>query len=98
MWSGLGDSKFLAVVDPIFGVTFGRLMLAVGMAEIVIALVGFFGKWQAFTFGTIQALRVSRQIGYLIQTQTTNHRLKMQFAQKFCSRIYGKGFERLTIL
>ncbi len=44
VWSGLGDSKFLAVVDPIIGIKFGPLMLAVGVAEIVIALVCFFSK------------------------------------------------------
>jgi len=46
IWSGLGDSKFLAVVDPIFAVKFGPLMLALGLVEIVIALVCFFGKRQ----------------------------------------------------
>ena len=42
MWSGFGNSKLLAVADPIFGLHFGNLMLAVGMAEIAIALVCFF--------------------------------------------------------
>jgi len=38
----LGNSKFLAVIDPIIGIKFGFLMLVVGVAEIVIALVCFF--------------------------------------------------------
>lgn len=42
VWSGLGNSKLLAVVDPIIGIKFGHLMLVVGVAEIVIALVCFF--------------------------------------------------------
>jgi Methylamine utilisation protein MauE len=46
MWSGLGNSKFLAVVDPIIGIKFGHLILAVGLVEIVIALVCFIGKRQ----------------------------------------------------
>jgi hypothetical protein len=46
VWSGLGSSKFLAVVDPIIGIKFGQLMSLVGLVEIVIALVCFFSKRQ----------------------------------------------------
>src|SRR5689334_2593280 len=46
IWGGLGDSKLLAVVDPIVGIRFGHLMLAVGLAEIVIAVVCFLSKRQ----------------------------------------------------
>jgi hypothetical protein len=46
VWSALGSSKYLAVIDPIFGVSFGQLFLVVGTAEIVIALVCFFSKRQ----------------------------------------------------
>ncbi len=46
VWSGLGDSKLLAVIDPIIGIKFGQLMLVVGAAEIVIALVCFFSRRQ----------------------------------------------------
>jgi hypothetical protein len=46
VWSALGSSKYLAVIDPIFGVQFGQLFLVVGTAEIVIALVCFFSKRQ----------------------------------------------------
>lgn len=53
VWSGLGNSKFLAVVDPIFGITFGKLVLAVGAAEIVIALVCFFSKRQTLALGLV---------------------------------------------
>jgi hypothetical protein len=53
LWSGLGDSKFLAVVDPIIGIKFGQLMLAVGLAEIVIALVCFFSKRQTLALGLV---------------------------------------------
>lgn len=53
IWSGLGDSKFLAVADPIIGITFGKLMLAVGAVEIVIALVCFFGKRQTLALGLV---------------------------------------------
>jgi hypothetical protein len=37
------------VIDPIFGVQFGQLFLVVGPAEIVIALVCFFGKRQTLS-------------------------------------------------
>ncbi len=52
-WSGLGNSKFLAVVDPIIGIKFGHLMLAVGAAEIAIALVCFFSKRQTLALGLV---------------------------------------------
>ena len=53
VWSGLGSSKFLAVVDPIIGIKFGFLMLAVGVAEIVIAAVCFFSKRQTLALGLV---------------------------------------------
>ena len=53
VWSGLGNSKFLAVVDPIIGIKFGQLMLAVGVAEIVVALVCFFSKRQTLALGLV---------------------------------------------
>jgi hypothetical protein len=53
VWTGLGNSKFLAVVDPIIGIKFGQLMLAVGMTEIVIALVCFFSKRQTRALGLV---------------------------------------------
>jgi hypothetical protein len=53
IWTGLGDSKFLAVVDPIIGVKFGPLMLAVGMAEIAVALVCFLSKRQGLALGLV---------------------------------------------
>ena len=53
VWSGLGNSKFLAVVDPIIGIKFGQLMLAVGVAEIAIALVCFFSKRQTLALGLV---------------------------------------------
>jgi len=53
VWSGLGNSKFLAVVDPIVGLKFGQLMLAVGVVEIVIALVCFFSKRQTLALGLV---------------------------------------------
>jgi hypothetical protein len=53
IWSGLGNSRFLTVVDPIVGIKFGYLMLAVGMAEIIIALVCFFSKRQTLALGLV---------------------------------------------
>ena len=53
VWSGLGNSKFLAVVDPIIGIKFGTLMLVVGVAEIVIAGVCFFRKRQTLALGLV---------------------------------------------
>ena len=53
VWSGLGDSRFLAVVDPILGIKFGPLMLAVGMAEIAVALVCVLSKRQTLALGLV---------------------------------------------
>ncbi|HEX5221421.1 MAG TPA: MauE/DoxX family redox-associated membrane protein [Verrucomicrobiae bacterium] len=53
IWSGLGSSKFLILVDPIVGVKFGQLMLMVGLAEIVIALLCFFSKRQTLALGLV---------------------------------------------
>jgi len=53
IWSGFGNSKFLAVVDPIIGIKFGQLMLAVATVEIAIALVCFFGKRQTLALGLV---------------------------------------------
>ena len=53
IWSGLGNSKLLAVVDPIIGIKFGTLMLLVGVAEIAIALVCFFSKRQTLALGLV---------------------------------------------
>jgi len=51
--SGLGDSKFLAIADPIIGLTFRQLMLTVGLAEIVIVLVCFSSKRQTLALGLV---------------------------------------------
>ena len=44
IWSGLGNSKFLSVVDPIIGIKFDHLMIAAGLIELCIALFLFFSK------------------------------------------------------
>ena len=53
VWSALGNSKFLEVVDPIVGIKFGHLMLAVGLAELVTALVCFFSKRQTLALALV---------------------------------------------
>jgi hypothetical protein len=42
VFSGLGSAKVLAMMDPIFGVTFRNLMLFGGVAEITVALACIF--------------------------------------------------------
>ncbi len=51
IWSASGNSKFLSLVDPIIGIKFGHLILMVGMVEIAIALICFFGKRQSLALG-----------------------------------------------
>lgn len=46
VWSSFGNSKQLAVTDPILDVPFGKLMLLVGTLEIGIALVCFVSRRQ----------------------------------------------------
>lgn len=53
IWSSLGNTKFLAVIDPIIGIKFGQLMLAVGLVEIVISLVCFVTKRQLLALGLV---------------------------------------------
>ena len=53
IWSTLGNAKMLAVADPITGISFRWLLLAVGAAELVIALVCFFSKRQTLALGLV---------------------------------------------
>ena len=39
VWTAFSDTKFIAVADPVTGIPFGRLMLAVGTIELIIAAV-----------------------------------------------------------
>lgn len=40
-WSSFGHAKVMAVPDPLLGVSFGNLMLLVGAAELVVAVLCF---------------------------------------------------------
>ena len=53
VWTAFAPTKVLAVADPIMGLSFGHLMLAVGVAEIVIASICLFAKSQTLKFGLI---------------------------------------------
>lgn len=44
IWTAFGDVKLLNVIDPILGIQFRDLMLAVGVAELVIAGLCLFGR------------------------------------------------------
>ena len=44
LWSALGSVKLLAVADPVVGVPFRYLLLAVGVVELAIAGVCFFSR------------------------------------------------------
>lgn len=59
VWSALGTSKFLAVVDPIIGLKFWGVMLVVGVAEIVIALVCCLSKRQSLALGLVAWMSTS---------------------------------------
>ena len=53
VWSAFGNMKLLAAADPIMGISFGNLMLAVGCLELVIAGVCVFSKSQQLKLGLI---------------------------------------------
>jgi hypothetical protein len=53
VWTAFGNKNLLTVADPIIGIKFGHLMLAVGVAEIVIVLVCFFSKRQTLALGLV---------------------------------------------
>ena len=44
VWSSFGHAKMMAVPDPLLGVSFGNLMLLVGAAELVVAVLCFCAK------------------------------------------------------
>lgn len=53
LWTGLDTIQLLALADPIIGIRIKHLMLAVGVAEIAIALFCFFGKRQTLALGLV---------------------------------------------
>lgn len=44
LWSAFGSARLLAVADPIVGISFKQLMLAVGVAELAIAVACLYSK------------------------------------------------------
>lgn len=53
VWAAVAPTKLLTVADPITGISFGHLMLAVGVVELVIASICLFGKSPALKLGLI---------------------------------------------
>lgn len=53
IWTAFAHTKVLAEADPITGVSFGHLMLAVGVLELVIASICLFAKSQTLKLGLI---------------------------------------------
>jgi len=46
IWSSFGNAHILIVADPVIGLQFGHLMLAVGLLELGVAGICLFGKSQ----------------------------------------------------
>lgn len=59
VWTALGSVKLLTVADPIVGISFKHLMLAVGAVEIAIALACFFSKRQMLALGLVAWISTS---------------------------------------
>ena len=53
VWAASTPTKILAMADPVTGMSFGHLMLAVGVLELVIAGICLFGKSQTLKMGLI---------------------------------------------
>lgn len=51
VWAAFGNAKLLGVTDPIVGFKFWRLMMAVGLAEIVTALICIINWRPALSLG-----------------------------------------------
>jgi hypothetical protein len=49
IWTAFGNVKILIVVDPFLSIEFRHLLLAVGVAELVLGLACFFNKGQTVT-------------------------------------------------
>lgn len=58
-WSGLGNSKYLAAIDPIIAIKFWQLLRTVGAMEIVVALVCFHNKRSTLATGLVAWLSSS---------------------------------------
>ena len=59
IWSALGNAKVLAVADPLFGLQFGYLMLAVGALELAVASVCLVSKSQILAISLVAWLSTS---------------------------------------
>ena len=46
VWTAFAPTKVLAVADPFTGISFGHLMLTVGVLELIIAIICWFAKSQ----------------------------------------------------
>ena len=53
VWTSFGPIKILKVADPIIGISFGNLMITVGLVELIIASVCLFGRSQKLALGLI---------------------------------------------
>jgi hypothetical protein len=53
VWTAFAPTKVLAVADPITGISFGHLILAVGVVELVIASICLFAKSHTLKLGLI---------------------------------------------
>jgi hypothetical protein len=53
VWAAFGNAKLLGIADPIGGLKFGQLILAVGVVEIIIALLCFISWRPALSLGLV---------------------------------------------
>jgi hypothetical protein len=59
VWSALGDVRLLTEIDPIIGIQFRQLLLAVGLAEMVVAPVCLIGKRPRLALGLVAWMATS---------------------------------------
>lgn len=63
IWAATGVSRLLAAVDPVFGVTFRKVMMGAGIVEVAIALIClaavFRPKWMPLSIGLVAWLATS---------------------------------------
>ncbi len=59
IWSGLGDSSFLEISDPVLDIRFRYLIILVGVAEAFVSAICFFSKRQTLALGLVAWMSTS---------------------------------------
>jgi hypothetical protein len=59
IFSAFGSAKYLDLVDPVFGISFGHLMLSVGIIELIVSGICFFLRRWRLSLGLVTWMATS---------------------------------------